>query len=48
MGIIPFPDNLGDFFCAISSAVERLFYTQLVGGSNPSSRTIFQAFVWKT
>ncbi len=25
--------------CAISSAVERLVYTERVGGSNPSSRT---------
>ena len=28
------------FFCALSSVVERLPYTQLVGGSNPSARTL--------
>jgi len=28
-------------FRALSSAVERLPYTQLVGGSNPSARILF-------
>ena len=28
-------------FGALSSVVERLPYTQLVGGSNPSARTLF-------
>ena len=31
---------LGSLFRALSSGVERLLYTQLVGGSNPSARTL--------
>ena len=32
---------IGFPFRALSSGVERLLYTQLVGGSNPSARTLF-------
>ena len=31
--------------CVDSSVVERLVYTELVGGSNPSPRTISQAAI---
>ena len=37
-----FPVYIPATSCTDSSVVERLSYTQLVGGSNPSPRTIFR------
>ena len=41
------PHSGGAIFRAVSSVVERLVYTELVGGSNPSPRTTPQPVVRK-